>query len=180
MLLASVVTVGGVTTSIVSVHLLTLLQERGLGLPAAVSLGALIGPSQVAARVLEMAGRGRHHPIWTMAAAMSLIAAGTVLLWSGYAATALALVLYGAGNGIYSIARGTLPLALFGPGRYAGLMGRLALPSLLAQALAPSLGAFAIARFGASFSLGLIALLGLTNMGLVGGLWLVTRSGARR
>ena len=52
----------------------------------------------------------------------------------------LALVLYGAGNGIYSIARGTVPLALFGPERDAPLVGRLARPGLVAQALAPSSG----------------------------------------
>jgi MFS family permease len=112
--LAAVMTVGGVTTSVISVHLLTFLQDRGLGLAAAVSLGALIGPSQVGARVVEMANGGRHHPIWTLTAAMGLIAAGLVLLWAGFGVVALALVLYGAGNGIYSIARGTMPLALVG------------------------------------------------------------------
>ena len=91
---------------------------RGLALAAAVGLGALVGPAQVGARVVEMALGGRHHPIWTLAAAAILIAAGLALLWTGVGLPALALIAYGAGNGIWSIARGTLPL---GAVRAAGL-----------------------------------------------------------
>lgn len=175
LLLAAVMTLGGIITSIISVHLLALLQSRGLALATAVSLGALVGPSQVGARVLEMANRGRHHPIWTLTTAMSLIAAGVALLWAGIGAVALALVLYGAGNGIYSIARGTLPLALFGPGRYAALVGRLAMPNLLAQALAPSFAALALARLGPEATLTGLTALGIANLLLVGALWMAQR-----
>lgn len=174
LLLAAVMTLGGVTTSIISVHLLTLLQDRGLALATAVSLGALIGPSQVGARVLEMANRGRHHPIWTLTAAMGLIAVGLILLWSGLGVVGLALVLYGAGNGIYSIARGTLPLALFGSGRYAALVGRLAMPNLLAQALAPSIAAYGLAMLGAAAVLAGLATLAIVNVLLVGALWIAS------
>ena len=62
---------------------------------------------------------------------------------------ALTILIYGGGYGIMWIARGTLPLALFGPERYATLMGRLAFPSLIVQALAPSLGALLIEQRGA-------------------------------
>jgi hypothetical protein len=65
---------------------------------------------------------------------------GWILLVVGFSIPALVLALYGAGNGIGSIAKGTLPLALFGPFGYASLIGRLAMPSLLAQDLPPSLG----------------------------------------
>ena len=81
------------TTAIVSVHLLTLLQDRGITLANAVALGALIGPSQVAARVIEMAGGGRYHPLWTLTAAMILIVTGITMLWSGISGMAFALVL---------------------------------------------------------------------------------------
>lgn len=166
-LLAAVLVLGGTITAVVSVHLLTLLQARGLPLAAAVALGALVGPAQVAARVAEMALGERHHPRWTLLAAMGLIAAGLVLLWAGVPVVALALILYGAGNGVYSIARGTLPLALFGPDRYAVLMGRLGTPNLLAQALAPSLAALVLARYGAGAALGVLAGLSLINVLLV-------------
>ena len=59
---------------------------------------------------------GRHyHPIWTMVASTVLMAIGTVLLFAGLPIYAIAIVLYGAGNGIGTVARGTLPIALFGP-----------------------------------------------------------------
>ncbi len=170
-LLAGILTLSGATTAIISVHLLTLLQAQGASLATAVSLGALVGPSQVAARVIEMANRGRHHPIWTLTAAMGLIALGLVLLWTGFPILAAALVLYGAGNGVYSIARGTLPLALFGPARYAPLLGRLAQPNLVASALAPSLGAVVLAQGGTHATLTVLAGLAVINLLLVGALW---------
>jgi predicted MFS family arabinose efflux permease len=174
-LLAAIMTLGGATSAIVSVHLLTLLQAQGLALAAAVALGTLIGPAQVGARVIEMANRSRHHPLWTLTAAMGLVALGLALLWAAVPALGLALVLYGAGNGLSSIARGTLPLALFGPARYASLMGRLALPNLLAQALAPSLAALLIAQGGPGATLGLLAGLSAANVVLVAVLWRVPR-----
>ncbi len=177
LLLAAVMTCTGIATSIVSVHLLTLLQDRGLSLAAAVSLGALIGPSQVGARLLDVANRSRHHPIWTLTIAVALMAAGLVLLWSGLPAPGLVLVIYGAGNGLYSIGRGTLPLALFGPERYAALLGRLAKPSLVAQALAPSAAAALIAHAGADATLLALAILGLIDVALVATLWRVRRRG---
>ncbi|HEV7440434.1 MAG TPA: MFS transporter, partial [Methylobacterium sp.] len=168
-LFAGVLTLGGTVMTLLSVHLLALLQARGVALAAAVSFGALIGPAQVAARVVEMAGRGRHHPLWTLTAAMSLVALGLGMLAAGLPAVALALVLYGAGNGIYSIARGTVPLALFGPARYAPLVGRLARPGLVA--LAPTLGAVVLAQGGPDALFRLLAVLALANVGLVGLLW---------
>jgi hypothetical protein len=80
---------------------------------------------------------------------------------------AVALVLYGAENGIYSIARGTLPLALFGQRHYGAIVGRLARPSLLAQAVAPSAGALAVSHYGARATFALLARLAVVNVGLV-------------
>ena len=174
-LLATILTLGAVTASMIGVHLLTVLQARGLGLAAAVALGALVGPSQVGARIIEMAFGRRYHPIWTMSASVALVASGIWLLVAGFPILALALALYGAGNGIGSIAKGTLPLALFGPKGYASLMGRLAMPSLLAQALSPSLGAILIERSGPSSALGFLAGLTCLNIVLVGLLWRTAR-----
>lgn len=175
LVLAAVQVAAGATTAIVSVHLLTLLQMRDIPLAQAVALGALIGPSQVAARVIEMAGGGRHHPLWTLTAAMILIVTGIALLGSGLSGAAVALVLYGAGNGIYSIARGAVPLALFGPERYARLIGRLAAPGLLAQALSPPAAAFVLAEAGAPATFALLAGLALAAALLVAVLWIVAR-----
>jgi hypothetical protein len=178
-LLAAILTTAATIAAIWSVHLITLLEAHGLSLAAAVSLGALVGPAQVGARVFEMASGGRHHPIWTLAAAAVLIAVGLTLLWSGAGLVAGALIAYGAGNGIWSIARGALPLALFGPDGYAALMGRLAAPALVAQAAAPMLGAAVFARLGGETLLGILAILALVNLAAVLGLSWLTASGRR-
>ena len=91
----------------------------------------------------------------------------------------LALVLYGAGNGIYSIARGTVPLALFGPERYAALVGRLARPGLVAQALAPSVGAVVLTHAGADTTYVLLCVLAVANVALALSLWRVRSRGLK-
>jgi MFS family permease len=170
-IIMAVMALSGLGMTIVSVHLLTLLQQRGLSLAEAVALGALIGPAQVAGRMGEMVSGGRHHPIWTLAAACALTATGMMMLASGFRITGLSLVLYGAGNGIFSIAKGALPLALFGSARYAPIMGRLARPGLVAQALGPTVGAFLLSIAGASQTLIVLAALAVANMALVALLW---------
>jgi MFS family permease len=176
LLLATVLTIGSVIASMIGVHLLIFLQARGLELAGAVALGALVGPSQVGVRIVEMAFGRHYHPVWTMVASVALVAAGVLLLAAGFPILALPLVLYGAGNGIGSIAKGTLPLALFGPFGYASLMGRLAMPSLLAQSLSPSIGAILIEWRGPSAALGLLAGMTCLNVGLAGLLWTYSRS----
>lgn len=120
----------------------------------------------------------RHHPIWVMVASVLLLALGVGLLLADLPITALALVLYGAGNGIHTIAPGTLPLVLFDPHRYAAIMGRLAPPSLLAQAAAPTLGAILLETGGNSMMLGVLFSAAVLNLFLTWGLWAV--SGRRR
>ena len=174
-LLAVVLTLSAAILSLVGVHLLPLLQARGLEISAAVALGALIGPSQVGARVVEMLAGRRYQSIWTMVASATLVAVGTGLFLLGFPSYSVAIVLYGAGNGLGSIARGTLPLALFGTSRYPVLMGRLALPILMAMALSPFLGAIAFQAGGANLTLALLAFLAAANVLLVGLLWALTR-----
>jgi hypothetical protein len=163
----------------VSVHLIAMLRAGGLSLAAAVSLGALVGPAQVGARIIEMLVGRHYHPIWTLAAAACLITTGVAALWLGFPIPALALIAYGAGNGIWSIARGAVPLALFGPSGYAVRMGRLAMPTLLAQAAAPSAGGVLMAAHGAGPTLAVLAGLASLNVVSIVLLWPLTR-GLRR
>lgn len=167
-LMAVAVTLGAAAASAMSVHMLTVLEARGLDLAAAVALGALVGPSQVGARIVESMFGRRYHPIWTMMACNLLLALGIGLLLVGFPVLALALAVYGAGNGLMSVAKGTVPLALFGPGRYAVLMGRLALPALLAQALAPTVGAVLIETGGAGLFLAMLFATIAVNVATVG------------
>ncbi len=166
-LLAAVLTVGASILSIMGTYLLPLLQARGVDLAAAVSLGTIVGPSQVGARVIEMLTGRHYHPVWSMVASALLVAIGTFWLLIGASFVAVAIIFYGAGNGIGSIARGTLPLALFGPERYATLMGRLALPILLAMALSPYFAALALKAEGPIFTLALLFGLAVSNVMLV-------------
>ena len=175
-LLAAIVTTAGIISATWSVHLIAILEAQGIALAAAVALGALVGPSQVGARVIEMLGGGRHHPIWTLAAAVLLIVTGLALLTAGFPIPAVALIAYGAGNGIYSIARGTLPLALFGPEGYGHLMGRIAMPSLIAQALAPSAAALLMVSAGAHATLLALTALAVANLLAVAFLWWLARA----
>lgn len=179
-LVALVITVSSMISALLSVHLLTILQARDIALAAAVALGATVGPAQVGARVIEMAISRYHHPIWTKLASTVFVAAGVGALWAGLPLISAALIFYGAGIGIESIARGTLPLALFGEERYAVVMGRIAMPSLIAQAAAPSVGAVLIDRFGAEATLGTLLAVALTNVALVTVLFAILPTSARR
>jgi hypothetical protein len=104
------------------------------------------------------------------------MAGGITLLFADLPFIALSLVIYGAGLGIESIARGTVPLALFGAGQYATLMGKLALPSLVAQAAAPFVGALIVERGGPGATLATLAIMATANVGMAGALFAVCRS----
>ena len=174
-MLAATITLSSVISTTLSVHLLTVLQAKGLTLAAAVGLGALVGPSQVTARAVEMVIARYHHPIWTKVASTSLVATGLAALWTEAPIVPLALALYGAGIGLESIARGTLPLAVFGPERYPVIMGRIAMPSLIAQAAAPSIGATLLEAGGVDGAMGIFVTAALGNVVLAASLFLVLR-----
>ena len=169
-LLATGFTLAAMTMTVLAVHLLTLMQAQGMTATAAVALCALIGPSQVGARVAEMTLARRAHPVWSLLASAVLVAVGLSMLLGSPAMAAVGIVFYGAGSGIRSIARGTVPLALFGRDGYAVLMGRIAMPALLAQAAAPLLGAWAIERWGSTQTLVVLGILSAFNIVLVAAL----------
>ena len=179
LLLAATITLGSAVSALMSVHLLSILQQRGVPLAAAVGLGALVGPAQVGARAIEMLIGRYHHPIWTLMAATVLVAAGIGQLWAGLPVIAVGLLAYGAGIGIESIARGTLPLALFGASGYATLMGRLAMPSLLAQAASPVVGALLMQGVGPDGTLSAVLGAAVLDVIVVAALFTWTRIKSR-
>jgi hypothetical protein len=175
-LLAMVLSLAAGVGSIVVVHFLLFLQAKGVDYAVAVSLGTLFGPAQVGARVVERLFGTRYHPIWTMIGSCILMAAGLLMLSGGFPILMLTVLLYGAGYGISWIGRGTLPLALFGPVRFPRLMGKLAFPSLIVQALAPSAGALLIEASGADATLAVLTVVALINVVLIGMLWWLCRA----
>ena len=174
--MAATITLSAVISTVISVHLLTILQARDIALAAAVALGALVGPSQVGARFIEMLIARYHHPIWTKVVSVVLVALGLAVLWSHAPVVTLALVFYGAGIGLESIARATVPLSIFGARDYAPIMGRLAMPSLIAQAAAPTVGALLIQAFGIDIALSVVVVATIVNVGLALALLTMTAS----
>ncbi|APX74435.1 Arabinose efflux permease [Achromobacter insolitus] len=130
-------------------HLPRMLESAGSTLAAAVAVGALIGPAQVAGRLLEFGFLRQVHPLLSARlAALAHPAGVVVLLTAGPAMAAVFAILHGAGNGILTIAKGTLPLALFGPRGYGARQGWLMMPARVAQALAPLLFGLALDAWG--------------------------------
>ena len=132
-------------------HLPGLLQACGTTLSVAVLAGALIGPAQVAARVAEFSLLRRVSPIWSARVACLTHPAGALLLaMLGPAAALPFALLHGAGNGLLTIVRGTLPLAFFGPTGYGARQGFIALPGRVLGALSPWLFGLVLERHGAA------------------------------
>lgn len=128
-----------------------LLSASGVGVSAALAAGALIGPARVAGRLLEFGVLRRAHPLLSarIASVMHPLGAVALVVFGAPVAFAFALM-HGAGNGILTIAKGTLPLALFGPQGYGERQGLLMVPARLAQALAPWLFGLCVERLGSS------------------------------
>jgi predicted MFS family arabinose efflux permease len=125
-------------TGAMAAHLPRILEATGATTVQAVTAGALIGPAQVLARIIEAGWLSRYHPLLStrLACLMHPIGAVLVALGGGGAASAFALF-HGAGNGILTIARGTLPLSIFGPHNYGYRLGIIGAPARMAQAAAP-------------------------------------------
>jgi hypothetical protein len=122
----------------VSAILPSMLVAFGATPAQALLAGTLVGPAQVGARLLEAGFLARFHPLLSARLAMLLNPIGVVTLIAGGSLFApVFAVLYGAGNGIITIARGTLPLVLFGPVGFGKRVGMISLPSRLTGAAAP-------------------------------------------
>jgi predicted MFS family arabinose efflux permease len=148
-LLAIVFAVTAFVSTAMAAHLPRLMQISGTTMGAAVAAGALVGPAQVAARLLEFGVLRRMHPLLSarMAAVMHPLGAVALALFGAPAAAVFA-VLHGAGNGMLTITKGTLPLSLFGPQGYGQRQGVLMVPARVAAAASPWLFGLCLDRFG--------------------------------
>jgi len=137
-------------------HLPHLLEAMGATPAAAIAAGAFVGPAQVAARLAEFGLLRKASPLFSARLAAGLHPLGAVLLVIFGAPMAVPFVLlHGAGNGLLTIARGTLPLTLFGPAGYGLRTGLLAAPSRILQGFAPLLFGLVLDRAGPLYALGL-------------------------
>ncbi len=150
-LLAFVFAAAWFVTGAMAAHLPRLLERAGAAPLEAIAAAALVGPAQVAARLVEFFLLRRGHPLVSArcAAVLHPLGAAALVLFGPPAAAAFA-VLYGAGNGLLTIARGTVPLAVFGPDGYGERNGLLGAPARAAQAFAPLLFGLLLDAMGAS------------------------------
>lgn len=163
-ILAVTFTSAAVIMTAVSVQLLLLLQAKGVSAGTAVALSALIGPSQVGARILELVFGRRAHPAWALLVSSGSVGLGLLILATAPAFAWLAIVLYGTGNGMRTVVRGTLPLTLYGQHDYAAVMGRLARLPLLGQAATPLACGYLTAWFGLDVLLDLMLGIAVVNV----------------
>lgn len=160
LILSLVFAVAWFGSTALATHLPQLLQEAGLALPHAVAVASLVGPAQVAGRLLDFGLLRRLHPLLAARLAAAAHPVGAVLLLLLGAPAALAFtLLHGAGNGVLTIAKGTLPLLYFGTQGYGERQGVLMVPARIAQALAPVVFGALMQRVGVAALL-LTALLG--------------------
>lgn len=148
-------------------HLPRLLQEMGVAVALAFTISSFVGPSQVVGRLIDYFYMQRWHPLISTrwAAACHPVAALLLIIFAGPIAFVFVLV-HGIGNGILIIARGNLPLAIFGANGYGRRQGWLMMPAKLAQAAAPFLFGLALTQWGAhilwlTLALGLSVLVAL-------------------
>ena len=153
--------------SALSAHLLAIFERFGLAPATVVVIGMLFGPSQVFARIGELVLARDLHPLWVARFAVGILVAAFAFLallpFSVPVAAAFA-VMFGMANGLITIARGTVPLALFGASGYGVLVGRIGGPFLVMQSIAPLVLAAVAERYSDSAALALVAAFALVAL----------------
>jgi predicted MFS family arabinose efflux permease len=154
-------------TGAMAAHLPRIMEAAGATTAQAVFAGALIGPAQVAGRIFEASFLSRYHPlVSTKLACITHPIGAAILGLAGGSAASVFAVFHGSGNGVLTIARGTLPLAIFGPENYGYRLGIIGAPARMAQAAAPLLFGLLIDAMGSrvlivTSALSILALLAL-------------------
>ena len=164
---------------VVAVHLINLLTAAGVPTGQAVVISMLVGPMQVAGRVGELALAGRVRPVHVGGAAfvLMLLAIAALIAVRGPGALAFLFVIaYGCGNGLLTIARGTVPAELYGREGLGGLLGYLARAGMIAKATAPAAWP-ALLALGLARPTALVALLATAAAGWLAYVWSVRRHG---
>lgn len=150
-LYAVIVTLVNFLNAGLSAHMIGILTGLGVAASLSVWISTLRGIGQTTARLCDVLSGSRLHALNLNLLAMTILpfcfAAG--LLSGQFVAAAIAFAFfYGAGNGLATITRGTLPLVLFDHRTYGAFLGRLLMPSFLLASIAPLTYAVVIEAFG--------------------------------
>ena len=150
-LFALVMSLNAFTFGVITVQMVQILEAAGLAAAAAVWMASLKGFAQFGGRVVEIVFGRKLHPMTVARVAIGGLPVSLVILLFANGSLALALLftlLMGASQGVISIVRGAVPLALFGPTGYGAVLGVLATPIVLVNAAAPTLFSLVVDRWG--------------------------------
>jgi MFS family permease len=153
MLFALVMSANAIVMGAMAVHLVPVLAASGLDARFAVLLASFKGVMQTLARLAELIFGQALHPVTLARFTFALLPVAFLILLAGGAGlvtSAIFVVLFGAANGLSTIVRGVVPLAIFGARGYGEMLGRLATPILLMNAVAPALFAALAGAIGLS------------------------------
>jgi MFS family permease len=168
-LYTAAIVISGLVYSAFPIHLLRIIENEGFTAQAAALIAMCMGPAQVLARLLEVLGGHRFDPLMTGKVALGALFMSIAILLATPGSTATAIlfaVFYGAAQGLITIARGTVPLQLFGVQGYATLVGKITGIRFLVNAASPFLFALTITHFSTDVALlacGLAALISLAT-----------------
>jgi MFS family permease len=168
-LFGAVAAASAVVMGAMAVHLVPLLEAAGLLTATAVTMASFKGVAQVAGRIWDLTLARAWHPLDVGRASLALLPLSFAVLMLGGANywTALAFtLLFGVCNGLVTIVRGAVPLALFGPKGYGEILGVLAAPYLILAAASPAAFALVVERWG--YGAGEAILLGAGLVSLLG------------
>ena len=176
LLLAFLFAVLGIVATAMASQLPGVLMASGVSAGTALWVSMLVGPTQVAARIVELRFMGNRSPMLStwLATGLHPVGALCLLVIGPPAALAFGLI-HGVGNGLLTIARGALPLAIFGPRGYGQLQGWLLAPARITQAFTPWWFGLALASWGGQ---ALWITVGISMLGLWA-LWFLHRQIAR-
>lgn len=175
-LLASFSVLRTLIGSAFSVHVLTLFHSLGLTLERAAWIAALMGPAQIASRLVEFFFGHRFSPIWSAIFWSSLLPlACSALLSTGASATLPFAIAFGMSNGMATISLSVLLMTYFDIKKYPTLMGKIARPTMIVQAVAPLLAASALGSMSVNRVLSLTLGISLVALVLLIGVWILAR-----
>lgn len=155
------------TSTAMASHWPRMLEATGVSLVGAIAIGAIIGPAQVIARIFEFGLLRKMHPLFSARlAAMAHPIGALLIVVIGPVVAPIFALLHGAGNGVLTIAKGTLPLALFGSSGYGYRQGWIMFPARISSAFAPWIFGVALTNWGAgalgvTFALGALSVFAL-------------------
>jgi hypothetical protein len=150
-LFALIMSLNAYVFGVVSVQLVALLEAAGLATAVAVWIASLKGVAQFAGRVVEIVFGRNLRAITIARFALGILPPSLVLLLLGTGSLPLVVtftLLMGASQGVITIVRGAVPLALFGAKGYGAVLGVIATPVLVVGAASPTVFAWVVDRWG--------------------------------